>query len=282
MDCRKPMIWSLALLGGLTGCTSTGTNNNTPASAIVPPQQLSQIDPALIKKASDQPTQKPPAKLCDVWGNFAAGEAANMGGSSVLTNDARDQARKAYQQAIRIDPKYLDAYLGLAKLYMTMDDDDHAIATLKEAAKQHPEAAGVWFMTGMVYSRRKTWEPALANLTRAAELEPENRTYVDTLGHALAHAGKTQEALAVYKRVNSEAKSFFNLARVMQHMNQTELSREYLQTALLKDPRLQAEAQDLLTQLYGGAPADAVQQTSYAPSVPPSVNVVNVDAVANP
>src|SRR5438128_734998 len=27
MDCRKRMLWSLALVSGLAGCTTTGTNN---------------------------------------------------------------------------------------------------------------------------------------------------------------------------------------------------------------------------------------------------------------
>ena len=201
MDCRKPVFWSLALLGGLAGCTTTGTNTPatpTPAAPTIvnpTPQQLSQIDPSLIKKESDQPKKAPTAKMCVLWANFAAEEARGMDSSSVEANDARDRARKAYQQAIKIDPNYLDAYLGLAKLYLVLDDDEHAIATLTTASKVHPDSGGVWFLLGMVYSKRKTWEPALAYLNRAAQLEPENRTYVDTLGTALAHSGKPEEAL---------------------------------------------------------------------------------------
>ena len=272
MDCRKPVFWSLALLGGLTGCTTTGTNTAatpaTPAPAIVnpTPQQIAQIDPSLIKKECDLPKKTPTAKMCVLWGNYAADEANGMTNSSVEANDARDRARKAYQQAIKIDPNYLDAYLGLAKLYLALEDDEHAIATLTTASKVHPESGGVWFLLGMVYSKRKSWEPALAYLNRAAQLEPENRTYVDTLGHALAHSGKPEEALKVYMRVNPEAKAYYEVARVMQHRNLPEMSRQYLEMALQKNPQM-PEAQQMLTQLNGGNAPTGVEQTSYTPSV---------------
>jgi hypothetical protein len=114
MDCRKRIFWSLALASGLTGCTTTGTNNapttQTPPTAqtgprTVPAAELAQINPADIKKERELPPLPPTAKQCVAWGDFAAGEAKFMTASSVQANDARDRARKAYQQAIKIDPK---------------------------------------------------------------------------------------------------------------------------------------------------------------------------------
>ena len=95
------------------------------------------------------------------------------------------------------------------------------------------------YLRGMVYSKRKEWQAALDNLSKAAKLEPENRTYVNTLGHALARAGRTEEALQVFLRVNTEGVAYYNLARMMQHLNQPEMSRQYAaDSRLQKEPRL--------------------------------------------
>ncbi len=265
MDCRKRIFWSLALAGGLAGCTTTGSNTPPPAPPpqtgprVVSSAELSQINPADIKKEKDLPPVQPTAKQCVAWGDYATGEAEGLGNTSVEGNDARDRARKAYLQAMRIDPKYLDAYVGLAKLYASMNDDAHALATLDAALKQHPDSGGVYYLRGIVYGRRKEWQPAIDNLTKAAQLEPENRTYVNTLGHMLARAGRVDEALKVYRRVNSEGFAYYELARMMQHMNQLDASRHYAQLAVQKEPTLQ-DAQTLLGQLYSNP--EAVQQTS--------------------
>jgi tetratricopeptide (TPR) repeat protein len=232
--------------------------------------QTAHIDPDKIKKESDLPKKDPTAKACTAWGNWAAGEAA-ADTSPVAANEKRELARKAYQQALRLDPKYLPAYQGLAKLYVTMQDTEHAVATLQTGLKQHPKEAVLYFDLGMIYSNRKEWPPAMENLTKAAQLEPENRLYVNTLGHAQARAGKPDEALKTYLRVNPEAKAYLNVARMMLHLNQAEQCRQYLQTALQKDPNVPG-GHELVVQLYGGDPT--VQQTSGT-----QIQIGNVNAI---
>ena len=190
----------------------------------------------------------------------AADEAASRTNEPLAADQLRDIARKAYQQALHIEPANVDAAQGLAQLYMQMQDYEHATAILTAAVKLNPKAAGVWFQLGMIHSNRKDWNPAIECLGKAAQLEPENRLYVNTLGHALARSGKPQEALQVYLRVNPEAKAYLNVARGMQHINQLDLSRQYLEMSLQRDPML-AEAHQLLALLNGG-PAAALQQTS--------------------
>jgi tetratricopeptide (TPR) repeat protein len=273
MDCRTRMFWSLALLGGMAGCTSTGTNTtSTPPAPTPTPVQTARIEPDKIKKESDLPKKDPTPKMCVVWGNLAAGEA-DASRSPVDANEKRDQARKAYQQALKLDPNYLPAYQGLAKLYLALQDTEHAVATLQTALKHHPKDAAVYFDLGMIYCNRKEWAPALENLTKAAQLEPENRLYVNTLGHAQARAGKPDEALKTYLRVNPEAQAHLNVARMMMHLNQPELCRQYLQTALQKDPNVPG-GHELVVQLYGGDPT--VQQTSGS-----QIQIGNVDPIGS-
>ena len=52
-----------------------------------------------------------------------------------------DNAVKMLEQAIKSDPKFLDAYVALAWSQTSSGKTDEAAATIKEAQKQHPEQA---------------------------------------------------------------------------------------------------------------------------------------------
>jgi hypothetical protein len=162
----------------------------------------------------------------------------------------------------------MPAYLGLAHLYVNMDDSAHAVATLRKALEAEPQNAAVWFELGMCHSRAKDWGPALEALGRAVTLEPENRQYVNTLGYALARAGMLQDAVTCLARVNGEAAARYQVARMLQHLQQPALSRQYLIEALQKNPDL-TQARELLAQLDGvPAPTPPLPQTPQ-PAPPP-------------
>ena len=47
-----------------------------------------------------------------------------------------EKAKKAYEEAIRLEPKKSEPYLGMANLYVALDQPDKAEALLKKAVKQ--------------------------------------------------------------------------------------------------------------------------------------------------
>src|SRR5262249_45252356 len=147
---------------------------------------------------------------------------------------------------------------GLARLYLAMDDQSHAVDAFEKALKVYPENAALWFELGMAHNRKQRWEPALAGLTKAVEREPENRTYVDMLGYTLGRAGRFQESLECFARVHGEARAHYNLARMLRHLGQPELCRQHLELALRKDEKLEP-AQAMLNELQG----QAVQPVGY-------------------
>src|SRR5581483_2356438 len=110
--------------------------------------------------------------------------------------------------------------------------------------------------------RQKSWDPAIQSLTKAVEYDPENREYINMLGHTLSRTGRYQESLAVFSRSYGEAKAYYNVARMLQHLGQAELSKQYVQAALQKDPTLEP-AQGLLAQLEGRAPSN-IQRVGYS------------------
>jgi Tfp pilus assembly protein PilF len=267
------------VLGCLPGCSHqvatvpAGTPNPATAQALpMKPAAVALGPNATVKKESDLPPRQPSAAVCVAGGDLCACEAASPRRSRSEQQHFQEEGRKAYQQALSIDGKYLPAYYGLARLYEAMGDHAHAVATYKNGLKVAPQTAGLWFELGMCYGRQKDWQAALEGLTKAAELEPENRHYANTLGYALAWVGRYQDSLQCFSRVMSEAQAHCNLARMLAHQKQTDLAKQHLQVALQQDPQ-NAEAQELLAQVEGrGAdPVQPVVHTEMKPEAPQAV-----------
>jgi hypothetical protein len=103
-------------------------------------------------------------------------------------------------------------------------------------------------------------------LSKAAELEPENRAYRRYLGFALARAGRRNEALAVFTRYEGKAKAHYYLAEMLEHLGQVDACKTQLQLALARDPSL-TSASEMLVRLSGGQSAPAPASVGKSPEV---------------
>jgi tetratricopeptide (TPR) repeat protein len=263
MDCHKLLSWGLAAALGVAGCQHAKAppgGGVQQAVAYSPPTSSTTrvaADGTPIKPAAELPKRQPKPETCVAYGNFRSQEAAAPGCSPEERQRFRDEARLAYQQAISLDPKHVPAYQGLGRLYVEMEDSAHAVETYQKGLTAVPKEAALWYELGMCQGRRKEWGPALESLSKASELQPDNHQYANALGYGLARAGRYDDALACFERVNGEGRAHYKLARMLQHLGQNDLARRHLELALEKDPRL-AEAQSLLREMDGQGvkPAD--------------------------
>jgi tetratricopeptide (TPR) repeat protein len=268
MDCRKPLVLALGFAVGLAGCATHSTTISPTAEgpAAGPTAEIT------VKKAVDPPKHNPQAMTCVAYGDFANDEA-NHAENPVERDEKRNVARKAYQQAIGIDSKCLPAYQGLARLYVGMKDYQHAVATYQEAQKYYAKEPSLYYELGMCYGQQKAWDPSLQNLSKAAELDPENRLYNNVLGYAMARSGRYDESVKVFQRMETEQEAHYRVAWMLKHVNEPELARQHLIAALQKDPQMES-ALALFSELNGNGAAQApappeIQQTSFIKEVTP-------------
>jgi tetratricopeptide (TPR) repeat protein len=234
MDRRIVVVLALGLATGWTGCT-TG------------PDLKSKTEVAFgdfkVREASVTPELTPPQK-----------------------EQLFEQARLAYQHALKLDPGSRDAYAGLARLYSARGQDDKAVEIYHKGLKKFPQDAGLWFDLGMCQGRRKDWNAALECLHKAHELDPENPTCTRTYGLTLARAGQDREALTMLSQAMGPAEANYTVARMLHHVHKDEQARPYLQAALRLKPDL-AGAVTLSVQLG----------LSERPATPPRVNLSYVE-----
>jgi tetratricopeptide (TPR) repeat protein len=180
----------------------------------------------------------------------------------VQVEQLRDEARRAYQQAIKIDNKCLPAYLGLAMLYQDIDQSQRAIETYRNGLKAMPKEPKLWFALGMCQARDKQFEASLPSLKKATELDTENYLYINHYGFTLARAGRIDESYRFFVKTQGEAKAHYNVACVLHHVNRDDECKDHLLKALMAKPNMEP-AQELLAHLQNPSNASGLQPASF-------------------
>jgi tetratricopeptide (TPR) repeat protein len=160
----------------------------------------------------------------------------------------RDEARMAYQQALKVDPGNLDAARSLGKLYTKTGDLERALDTYKKAMAKHPKDAELWYDLGLCHNRRKDFAESVRCFNEALKIDPENRAYLKTLGFTLAYRGQIDQGLTYMIRAQGAALAHYNIARVLVQRDQPDQAQQHLRIALRENGQLE-DARELLTAL---------------------------------
>lgn len=93
-----------------------------------------------------------------------------------------DSAQRAFGQALRLDPRYGDALLGLGILYAREQRLETATATLERLVRLEPSNSIARLNLALAYMQDETWGYAQKQLLRAIELNPQLVTAYSLLG----------------------------------------------------------------------------------------------------
>jgi tetratricopeptide (TPR) repeat protein len=225
----------------------------------VTPNPLSAAEAKTVTPEKDQPKRTLQAPTCVAFGNLELEAATEGQRPEAQRRDLYDMARKYFQQALKTDPKCRDAYLGLARAYQGLDNPERTVTIYQKAETVFPKDATFCYELGMYHARHREWGPALEQLKKAVDLDPDNRTYINMYGFGLARAGRYDESLAFFKKTVGEARAQYNVARMLHHANQDEASKQHLHEALEINPNL-TEARQLLAEM--DAPASRQNTTT--------------------
>jgi len=115
-----------------------------------------------------------------------------------------------FQDAIRKDPTFAPAYLGLAESYISYQDSfvgappseirPKATAAAQKAIELDPELAEAHAILAEMYQKEWRWPESEAEYKRALELEPNDASSHRGYANWLACQGRTDEALGWVKR----------------------------------------------------------------------------------
>lgn len=169
------------------------------------------------------------------------------------------QAADLFGRAIKNDPKCVDAYVGLAKVKMSMGHPDQAITALKEGLKAQPKSAPLWNEMGIAYTKMQKWPEAIAAMEKAIKYDPQEDLYQSNLAGVLTVCGKVDRAFRMYSEQMTAADAHTQIARILGGQGKMAECQWHLDKALSEDPS-HAMARTLRSRL---SEAPALQAVGY-------------------
>ncbi len=126
-----------------------------------------------------------------------------------FTQERNAQARRLFEKAIELDPKYAAAYVGLALTYLhgwqlgwsqdpkTLDRAFELALTAKTLDEKLPECRA---LLAHVYLWRKRHDSAIAEARKVIAFAPNNADGYQDLGQILTWAGRPEEAIGLVEK----------------------------------------------------------------------------------
>ena len=109
------------------------------------------------------------------------------------------KAEAEFQAALRLSPAYGPAAANLADLHRQLGRDTDAESVLRKALEASPLDAGLHHALGLALVRLKKQDEAIAELARAAELEPDRARYAYVYAIGLDSTGRRADAIQALK-----------------------------------------------------------------------------------
>ena len=132
-----------------------------------------------------------------------------------------DMARKYYERAVKLNPRYAEAINNLGTVYYARKSYRRAINQYKRALRFEPESASILSNLGTAYFARKNYKEAFDLYQKALELDPE-----------VFERRSTQGVLLQERNVEERAKFHFYMAKTYAKAGQTERALLYIRKSL--------------------------------------------------
>jgi tetratricopeptide (TPR) repeat protein len=132
-----------------------------------------------------------------------------------------DNARKSYEQAVRLKPDYAEAINNLGTVYYAKKSFGKSIRYYQRALKYAPKSASIYSNLGTAYFARKKYKEAMETYQIALKLDPNVFENHGSYGVLLEE-----------RNVEERAKFHFHMAKLYAQGGRNDLALQYLRKAL--------------------------------------------------
>jgi tetratricopeptide (TPR) repeat protein len=130
-----------------------------------------------------------------------------------------EKAFKYINQALRIDPKFRDAYLLKGSIYRNLGNFERAVSSYETAVQQDPDFTVGYLWLGSLYEMKQ--DPiCIEYYTTAYRLEPKNPDVIYSLAYAKQMFGKEKAATSLYRKMIRIDSTYFDAYFQIGYMKQ--------------------------------------------------------------
>jgi tetratricopeptide (TPR) repeat protein len=159
------------------------------------------------------------------------------------------EAEKAFEDALKLNPRYTPALGQLAGLWVSRNQPAKALARVQDYIARYPDDARGHYLLGELELHAKRYDEAESALTRATELDPGMAAAYVQLGSLQRQRGNLDAALARYQKALSLQPKSTALTIMVGDLYQAKgdlaTAGQYYQTALTMDSGSGVAANDL-------------------------------------
>ena len=184
-------------------------------------------------------------------------------------------ARRAYEAALQLSPRRIDALSNLGLVCSGLGQYDRAVQSFEKALKIDPRQPAVLFNLGLTYLQAGQNENARRSLAAAVEAQNGNYLARHYFGVSLLKLGRMREGIAELETVASahpeDLDALYTLASAYLKNNQLETARRLIDTKIIVHDT--AEAHLIAGSYYMAAQAfrDAVDELRRAQQLNPEL-----------
>lgn len=124
--------------------------------------------------------------------------AHNNLGFALASEDKLFEATAHFNEAIRISPRFADAYLNLGNAFLKTGEIDRSIVFINKAIDLRPKFASAFLDLGVAMFRKGRFDDALDNFNRALAIDPFLGDGNYNKGVVLSKTGKSDEAIECF------------------------------------------------------------------------------------
>lgn len=125
-------------------------------------------------------------------------------GEVLLRKNDLDGAEKAFREAVVLDEKSMDGWIGLAQVLIARQNNQQAIEALDVAMQKGGPNLRALNAKGVILDKEGRHAEAQAVYRGALAASPSNKMLRNNLGLSLALAGQQAEAVAILKPLSEE------------------------------------------------------------------------------
>jgi pentatricopeptide repeat protein len=174
-------------------------------------------------------------------------------GSVYMGKEMYPQAAAEFRRALEIDPQYVRAISGLARVYDRTDSLEKAIELWERAMAISPDMMELHFHAGFSYYAAGRLDQAIAAWQEAARLQPEFAQPHFQLGIAYEDRGDTERAVEAYQEALQVNPLYvlanYNLGHLYKRLGRMEEAVDQFQQAIETNPQY-GDAYNSLAWLY--------------------------------
>lgn len=147
-----------------------------------------------------QLAEKDPAEMTWYMAGSKFYNVANFSSDSLMTTDAVQHAKNAFEKVLEINPANLEAKNALAICIIQGENDVmKGVGMLKEVVATDSNNVQAIFTLGMLSMQSSQFDKAVERFEKLVKMQPFNPEYYFYLGEAYAKTGETKKAIKTYE-----------------------------------------------------------------------------------